>query len=111
MDTAETRVKVTEAAYQTAMETVQSLKASLQERRAAVELAQKKLNDAVIKSPVAGSVSERLVSSRRIHTAEHTGCRPGPDNPLKLKTAVQERHASVIHPNQAVSIQRGDLPQ
>src|SRR5262245_10819247 len=38
-DTASTRVKVTEASYQAAVETVQALKASLQDRRAAYDLA------------------------------------------------------------------------
>ena len=58
LDTAETRVKVTEAGYQAALENVHSIKASLQDRRAAYELAQKKLSDAVIRAPVSGSVSE-----------------------------------------------------
>src|SRR3989449_11311059 len=43
LDTSQTRVKVAEAAYQAAVENVQALKASLQDRRAAVELARKKL--------------------------------------------------------------------
>ena len=42
-DTAETRLKVAEANYQAALDTVHSLKASLQDRRASYELAQKKL--------------------------------------------------------------------
>ena len=46
-DTAETRLKVAEANYQAAVDNVRSLKASLQDRRASYELAQKKLNDAV----------------------------------------------------------------
>src|SRR5262245_31176411 len=49
-DTAQTRLKVTDAAYQAALENVQSLKASLQDRRAAYELAKKKLDDAVIRA-------------------------------------------------------------
>jgi RND family efflux transporter MFP subunit len=110
MDTAETRVKVTEAAYQTAMETVQSLKASLQERRVAVELAQKKLNDAVIKSPVAGSVSERLVHPGEFIQQNVPVIGLVQMNPLKLKTAVQERHASVIQPNQAVQFSVETFP-
>src|SRR5262249_30535688 len=61
LDTAQTRVKVTEAAYQAAVENVQSLKASLQDRRAAFDLAKKKLSDAVIRSPIAGAISERTV--------------------------------------------------
>src|SRR5207244_13457835 len=60
-DTAETRLKVAEANYQAAIDTVRSLKASLQDRRAAYELAQKKVADAVIRAPVAASVAERLV--------------------------------------------------
>src|SRR4029077_20050116 len=50
-DTAETRLKGTEAHYRAATDTGRSLKASLQDRRASYELAQKKLNDAAIKAP------------------------------------------------------------
>jgi RND family efflux transporter MFP subunit len=97
-DTAQTRVKVTEAAYQAATETVRSLKATLQQRRAAYELAQKKLGDAVIKAPISGSISERLVQPGeyiRENTAVVTIVQM---NPLKLKTAVQEKYAAMIRP-------------
>src|SRR6185436_11700957 len=60
-DTAETRLKVADANYQAAIDNVRSLKAQLQDRRASFELAQKKVADAVVRAPVAGSVSERLV--------------------------------------------------
>ncbi len=110
MDTAETRVKVTEAAYQTALETVQSLRATLQERRADVELAKKKLNDAVIKAPVAGSVSERLVHPGEFIQQNTPVVGLVQMNPLKLKTAVQERHASLIQPNQGVKFQVETFP-
>src|SRR5215475_5292112 len=56
-DTAQPRVKVTEAAYQSAVENVQSLKASLQDRRAAYDLAKKKLSDAIIRAPIAGAIA------------------------------------------------------
>src|SRR5207245_3806721 len=52
-DTADTRLKVAEANYSAALDSVHSLKAALQDRRAAFELAQKKLNDAIIRAPVA----------------------------------------------------------
>ena len=55
------KLKVAEAAYESAVETVRSLKASLEDRQAAYALAQKKVSDAVIKAPVAGAVSDRLV--------------------------------------------------
>jgi multidrug efflux pump subunit AcrA (membrane-fusion protein) len=64
-----TKLKVAEAGYESAVETVRSLKASLQDRRAAYQLAQKKLNDAVIRAPIAGAVSSawcsRASSSRK----------------------------------------------
>lgn len=102
LDTAETRVKVTEAVYQAALENIQSLKASLQERRAAVELAQKKLDDAVIRAPVAGSVSERMIYAGEFIRENTPVINLVQMNPLKLRTAVQEKYASLIHPDQPV---------
>ena len=101
-DTADTRLKVTEANYQAAIDTARSLKASLQDRRAAFELAQKKRSDAVVRAPVAGSVSERLVQPGeyiRENTAVATIVQM---HPLKLKTAIQEKHASVIKAGQSI---------
>ncbi len=102
LETAETRVRVTEAAYQAALENVQSQKASLQGLRAARELARKKLNDAVVRAPVAGQVSERLVQPGEYIQANTPVVSIVQMNPLKLRTAVQERYASMIQPNQPV---------
>ena len=101
-DTAETRLKVTDANYQAALDTVHSLKASLQDRRASYELAQKKLADAVIKAPVAGSISERLVQPGEFIRENTPVATIVQMSPLKLKTAIQEKHASLIRPGQAV---------
>jgi membrane fusion protein (multidrug efflux system) len=101
-DTAETRLKVTEANYQAALDTVHSLKASLQDRRASYELAQKKLSDAVIKAPIAGSISERLVQPGEFIRENTQVATIVQMSPLKLKTAIQEKNASLIHPGQAV---------
>jgi len=101
-DTAETRLKVTEANYQAALDTVHSLKASLQDRRASFELAQKKLADAVIRAPVAGSVSERLVQPGEFIRENTPVATIVQMNPLKLKSAIQEKHASLIRPGQGV---------
>ena len=102
MDTAQTRVKVTEAAYQSARENVASLKASLQDRRASWELAKKKLADATVRAPVPGAISERTVQRGeyiRENTQIATIVRM---NPLKFRTAVQEKYANMIHRNQLV---------
>ena len=101
-DTAETRLKVTEANYQAALDTVHSLKASLQDRRASHELAQKKLADAVIKAPVAGSISERLVQPGEFIRENTPVATIVQMSPLKLKSAIQEKNASLIRPGQTV---------
>ena len=101
-DTAETRLKVAEANYQASLDTVHALKAALQDRRASYELARKKVSDTAIKAPVGGAVSERLVQPGefiRENTAVVTIVQM---SPLKLKTAVQEKHAALIKPGQAV---------
>jgi HlyD family secretion protein len=110
LDTAETRVKVTEANYQAALENVQALKASLQDRRASYELAKKKLNDAEIRSSVGGQVSERLVQPGEFIRENTPVVSIVQVNPLKLKTSVQERHAGMIRQNQAVQFQVESLP-
>jgi RND family efflux transporter MFP subunit len=101
-DTAETRLKVAEANYQAAIDNVRSLKASLQDRRASFELAQKKLADAVVRAPVAGSVSERLVQPGEYIRENTPVATIVQMNPLKLKTAIQEKHAGLITPGQTV---------
>src|SRR5215510_9470220 len=109
-DTAQTRVKVAEAAYQSAVENVQSLKASLQDRRAAYDLAKKKLSDAVIRAPIAGAIAERSAQRGeyiRENTPVATIVRM---NPLKLRTGVQEKYANLIHQNQMVDFQVEPYP-
>ena len=101
-DTADTRLKVSEANYQAALDAVHSLKASLQDRRASYELAQKKLADAVIKAPVAGSVSERLVQPGEFIRENTPVATIVQMTPLKLKTAIQEKYASLIKPGQMI---------
>jgi len=110
LETTRTHVKVAEAAYQSAVETVHSLKASLQDRRAAYELAQKKLNDASIKAPVSGSVSERLVQPGEFIREDTPVITLVEMNPLKLITAAQERYAGAIHPGMPVQFTVESFP-
>jgi len=100
--TAQTQLKVSEAAYQSALDTVRSLKASLQDRRAAYALAQKKLDDAVVRAPIAGSVAERLVQVGEYISERTPVATIVQVNPLKLRTGVQERYAGAIQAGQAV---------
>lgn len=101
-DTAETRLKVADANYQAAVDDVRSLKASLQDRRASYELAKKKLGDAVVRAPVAGSVSERLVQPGEFIRENTPVATIVQMSPLKLRTAIQEKNAGLIKIGQAV---------
>jgi membrane fusion protein, multidrug efflux system len=109
-DTAQTRVKVTEAAYQSALETVPSLKATLQQRRAAYELTQKKLSDSVIRAPIDGLVSERLVQTGEYIRENTPVVTIVQMNPLKLKTAVQEKYAALMRPGLTAQFKVESLP-
>jgi membrane fusion protein, multidrug efflux system len=102
-DTADTRMKVAEANFQAAVDNVAALKATLQDRRAAWELAQKKLADAAIRAPVSGAVAERLVQPGEFIRENTPVATIVQINPLKLKTAIQEKYAGLIRPGQAVA--------
>jgi RND family efflux transporter MFP subunit len=99
---AETRLKVAEAGSQSAFDNVRSLKAQLQDRRAAFELAQKKVADTVVKAPIAGTVVDRYVQPGEFIAAQTPVATVVQIHPLKLRTGVQERHAGVIKPGQSV---------
>ena len=102
-ESAATRLAIAEANLQTAVDAARSLRAALQDRRAALELARKKLADSAIRSPVAGVVAVRLAQPGefiRENTEVMTIVRP---DPLILQTAIQERHAGRIRPGEPVS--------
>lgn len=101
-EAAETRMKVMEANYQAALDNVRALRATLQDRRAAYDLAVKKLDDAVIKAPVAGSVAERLVQPGEYIRENTQVVTIVQMNPLKLRTSIQEKFAGLIRQGQDV---------
>ena len=102
LQAAETRLKVAEAAYQSAVDNVRGQKALLQDRRAAYDLAAKKLADAVVRAPISGVVSERLVQVGEFIGERTPVATIVQVHPLKLRTGVQERHAGIIQEGQPV---------
>jgi RND family efflux transporter MFP subunit len=98
LQTAQTRLKVAEAGYQSAFDSVRSLKALLQDRRAAYELAQKKVDDALVRAPISGSVMERYIQQGEFISERTPVATIVQINPLKLRTGVQERYAGLIRP-------------
>ena len=105
-----TKLKVAEAAYESAVETVRSLKASLQDRRAAYQLAQKKLNDAIIRAPIAGAVAERLVQPGEFIKEDTPVITLVQMDPLKVITAAQEKFAGVIQPGMPIQFRVESYP-
>jgi RND family efflux transporter MFP subunit len=110
LDTTATRLKVTEAAVQSAIEDVRALKASLQDRRANYELAKKKLADASVRAPVSGTISERLVQRGEFIRENTQVATIVQLTPLKLQTAVQEKFANVIRRNLPVQFRVEPFP-
>jgi RND family efflux transporter MFP subunit len=110
LDTTETRVKVMEANYQAAIESMQSLKATLQDRRQAVELAQKKLSDTDIRSSIAGQISERMVQQGEYIRENTPIVTIVTMNPLKVKIAIQERYAGLVLPGLPVEFSVESFP-
>ena len=86
LQTAETRLKVAEAAYQSAIDTARGQKALLQDRRAAYDLATKQLSDAVVRAPISGIISERLVQVGEYIAARTPVATIVQVDPLKLRT-------------------------
>jgi len=99
---AETRFKVAEANYQSALDSVRGTKALLQDRKASYELARKQLADAVVRAPITGVVSERPVQVGEYIAARTPVATLVQMDPLKLRTGVQERHAGIVQPGQPV---------
>jgi HlyD family secretion protein len=110
LDTNDTRLKVAEAAVQAALENVRSLKASLQDRRAAYDLSKKKLADASIRAPVGGTIAERLVQKGELIRTNTQVATIVQLNPLKLQTAVQEKFANLIRRNLLVQFRVEPFP-
>jgi HlyD family secretion protein len=110
LDSTQTRLKVTEAILQSSLENVRSLKASLQDRRASVQLAQKKINDASVRAPVAGAVSEKLVQRGEYIRENSQVVTIVQLNPLQLRTAVQEKFSNVIRPSLSVKFEVAPFP-
>ena len=105
-----TKLKVAEAGYESAVETVRSLKASLQDRRAAYDLAQKKLNDATIRAPIAGAVAERLVQPGEFIKEDTPVITLVQMDPLKVITAAQEKFAGIIQPGMPIQFSVESYP-
>lgn len=105
VDTLRTRHLVTEAAHQQALENARSHLAQAKGRRAALGLAEKKLRDASIRSPIRGVVAKRLLSLGAYVRAGEAVAMVVETHPLKLQAEVPERYAGAIREGMEVVVQ------
>jgi len=116
LDTAKAEYAVTTAEYNNQVLTAKRALIGLQDLQLAISMAQKKLNDTVVRAPVPSQAvpgaDEELayaITSRKV--AEGSYVREGSevfklviDRPLKLVVPVPERHAEAVKPGQRVSV-------
>jgi RND family efflux transporter MFP subunit len=110
LDVAQRAFEQAEARYQAALESVRNLRAVVDERRAAVDLAKKQLGDAAIVSPIDGAIKEKRASRGEY-------LRPGDPvvtivqiNPLRLRLEVPEAFAASIKRGQVVNLRVDSYP-
>ena len=95
-DQTETRVSAARAAYDLAVQSVQNLRAQLPQYRASVELAEKKLRDAVIRAPFKGQVKERVVSPGQYLKVQTPVMVIVSTDPLRVRLKIPETMAGWI---------------
>ena len=95
-DQVDARVHSARAAYDLAVQSVQNLRAQLPQYKASVELAEKKLRDAVIRAPFKGQVKERVVSPGQYLKVQTPVMVIVSMDPLRVRLKIPETMAGLI---------------
>src|SRR5262249_5555158 len=95
-DQTEARLHAATAAYDLAVQSVQNLRAQLPQYKASVELAEKKLRDAVIRAPFKGQVKERVVSPGQYLKVQTPVMVIVSVDPLRVRLKIPETMAGLI---------------
>lgn len=104
VDQADAAYKTAQANYRAAIDQVSTLKAQIEQYRATLDLARKKLDDTLIRAPFAGEVQTRFVSSGQFVQAAEKVFALVQTNPLRLRAEVAERFVRAVHENQQVKV-------
>ena len=104
-DEAEARYHAARAAYDMALQNVRNLQAQAAGRTASVALADKKLQDAVIRAPFAGHVKERMVSPGQYVKVQTPVMVIVDNDPLRVRLKVPEKMAGWVSNGQTVAVQ------
>lgn len=103
-DDAEARFLVSEANVRAAREEANNLLATLRAKRAQTALAEKKLRDTVVKSPIEGFIEARLVSTGEYVKVGTPLFRIVDDHPIRLLGEVPEFYAASLKPGLSVDL-------
>jgi membrane fusion protein (multidrug efflux system) len=103
-DQTEARINAAKAAYDLAVQSVQNLRAQLPQYRATVELAEKKLRDAVIRAPFKGQVKERVVAPGQYLKVQTPVMVIVSMDPLRVRLKIPEMMAGWIRNGDRISV-------
>jgi len=104
VEQAEGRLNSAKAAYDLSIQTVQNLRAQLPQYRATMELAEKKLKDAVIRAPFKGEVKERVVAPGQYLRVQTPVMGIVYIDPLRVRLKIPEKMTEWIHVGDTVSV-------
>jgi RND family efflux transporter MFP subunit len=103
-DEAESRYNAARAAYDLSVQGVENMRAQLAGSRASTALAQKKVNDSVIRAPFAGQVKERNVTQGQYLKVQTPVMVIVNVDPLRVRLKVPEKMAAWVSTGQEVTI-------
>ena len=109
-DVAQKAFEQAEARYQSAVENVRNLQASVEEKRAALALAKKQLQDVDVVSPVNGVVKEKIASRGEYLQPGKAIATVVQVNPLRLKIEFPESSAAAVKHGQQVTMKVDSFP-
>jgi RND family efflux transporter MFP subunit len=104
-DEAAARYDAARAAYEMAVQSVHNLRAQAAQRAASVALADKKLQDTVIRAPFAGEVKQRMVSPGQYVKVQTPVMVIVDNDPLRVRLKVPEKMAGWVAVGQSVKVQ------
>src|SRR5437016_10968999 len=103
-DQIDARVHSARAAYDLAVQSVQNLRAQLPQYKASVELAEKKLRDAVIRAPFKGQVKERVVAPGQYLKVQTPVMVIVSMDPLRVRLKIPETMAGWIQTGDRIQV-------
>lgn len=103
-DEAEARYKAAKATYDIAVQQVENLRASMQQSKAALNLASKRLRDAEIRAPFSGHIKARLVTAGQYLKIQTPVMTLVNVDPLRVRLNVPEKMSPWIRTGREVTL-------